>query len=88
MQSLEPSTNFNPTQLKDSTVFKSTKKVIPEMDEFTKCKKMKDNKLDHELEKTMKAILSQLDRKCLEKDGYMSILEEGLKYVPLKHNVL
>ncbi|XP_012060688.1 PREDICTED: uncharacterized protein LOC105623924 [Atta cephalotes] len=65
----------------------STKKVIPEMDEFTKCKKMKDNKLDHELEKTMKAILSQLDRKCLEKDGYMSILEEGLKYVPLKHNL-
>jgi len=54
VQSLEPSTSSNPTQLKDSTVFKSTKKVIPEMDEFTKCKKMKDNKLDHELEKARK----------------------------------
>jgi len=36
----------------------------------------------------MKTISSQLDQKCLKKDGYMSALEEGLKYVPLKHNVL
>ncbi|XP_018363741.1 PREDICTED: uncharacterized protein LOC108761624 [Trachymyrmex cornetzi] len=36
VQSLEPNTSFNPTQLKDSSVFKSTKKVMPEMDEFAK----------------------------------------------------
>ncbi|KYQ49729.1 hypothetical protein ALC60_11196 [Trachymyrmex zeteki] len=77
--------------IKDSSVFKSTKKVMPEMDEFAKRKKMKDNKLDHELEKAskeismaVKAVSSQLDQK-LEKDGYMSALEEGLKYVLLKH---
>ncbi|XP_011697587.1 PREDICTED: uncharacterized protein LOC105455745 [Wasmannia auropunctata] len=92
IQLSETSTNFN-SNLKSPPAFKQNKKIVPEMDEFAKRRKNKDDEIDRdlmqaskEISAAAKAVSSQMYKQKHEKaDGYMFAIEEGLKYIPPKN---
>lgn len=70
---------------------KRIKKSVPEIDNFAKRRKYKDDQIDRDLAEAssaistaMEAISSQFcDQK--RKTGYMSAIQEGLDYVPARN---
>ncbi|XP_032686611.1 uncharacterized protein LOC116851382 [Odontomachus brunneus] len=89
---LETSTKSNSVNLERPLTLKSFKKIVPEMDEFAKRRRSKEDKIDRELAETsreisvaIKEVSSQIHYDKHFKDGYMFAVEEGLKYVSSKN---
>lgn len=86
------STSSSSPKSKSSPTFKPIKKNLPEMDNFAKRKKNKNDQIDHDLAEAssvissaVKAISSQFCDQKRRIDGYMSAIEEGLSYIPAKN---
>lgn len=73
-------------------MFESIKKKVPEMDQFAKRRKNKDDQIDRELSEASSAIStaakeisSQFCDQKRERNGYIFAIEEGLNYIPGKN---
>lgn len=90
IQFSELSTSSNSINFKNPLTSKRFKKITPEIDEFAR--KSKDDQIEYdlaaaskEISTAMKAVSSHIYNKNDTKDGYMSAIEEGLKYVPSRN---
>lgn len=87
-----PSTSSSSQNLKSSPLFKPIKKRVPEMDNFAKRRKNKDDQIDQNLAEAssvistaVKTISSQFGDQRRKLDGYMSAIQEGIDYVSGKN---
>jgi len=92
IQFSEASTSSNSKNLESLPIFMPIKKILPEMGKFAKRRKNKNDLIDRDLVEAssaistaVKTISSQLSDENHKRSGYMSVLEEGLNYVPAKN---
>jgi len=80
------STSSSSRSLKSSSMFKPIKKSVPEIDDFAKRRKIKDDQLDRDLAEVSTQISTAVKAISSRKtDGYMSAIQEGLDYVAAKN---
>ncbi|XP_024880892.1 uncharacterized protein LOC112460455 isoform X1 [Temnothorax curvispinosus] len=87
------STQFPVASTSSRSEFKPIKENLPELDQFAKRKKIKDE-IEHDLEEArsaistaIKTILSKLYDQKQETNGYMAVIEEGFSFVPSKNKI-